>query len=77
MILLNSFFYMNHMFCLFVGIASAILTNIKNVCFPKEKHGTVNEKNTRSGDFCVDHITNFAVITNVVIKRVHCIYVTT
>ena len=32
-------------------------------------------KNTRSADFCaakVDVITNFAVITNVVIMRVHC-----
>ena len=31
-------------------------------------------KNTRSADFCanrIDVITNFAVITNVVIKRVH------
>ena len=33
-------------------------------------------KNTRSADFCADQIdviTNFAVITNVVIKRIHCI----
>ena len=33
------------------------------------------KKNTRSADFCADQIdiiTNFAVITNVVIKRVHC-----
>ena len=33
------------------------------------------KKNTRSADFCADRIdviTNFAVITNVVIKRVHC-----
>ena len=32
-------------------------------------------KNTRSADFCADQIdviTNFAVITNVDIKRVHC-----
>ena len=32
-------------------------------------------KNTRSADFCADQIdvrTNFAVITNVVIKMVHC-----
>ena len=31
--------------------------------------------NTRSADFCADQIdviTNFAVITNVIIKRVHC-----
>ena len=33
-------------------------------------------KNTRSADFCSDQtdiITIFSVITNVVIKRVHCI----
>ena len=39
--------------------------------------GISNKKNTRSADFCADQIeviTNFAVITNVVIKRVHCIY---
>ena len=33
-------------------------------------------KHTQSADFCADQtdiITNFAVITNVVIKRVHCI----
>ena len=33
-------------------------------------------KNTRSADFCADRIdviANFAIITNVVIKRVHCI----
>ena len=33
------------------------------------------KKKTRSADFCadqIDAITNFAVITNVVIKRVHC-----
>ena len=32
-------------------------------------------KKIRSADFCavqIDVITNFAVITNVVIKRVHC-----
>ena len=36
-------------------------------------------KNTRSAEFCADRIdviTNFAVITNVVIKRVHCITLT-
>ena len=35
----------------------------------------ISIKNTRSADFCADHIdviTNFADITNVVIKRVHC-----
>ena len=33
------------------------------------------KKNTRSTIFCADQIdviTNFAVITNVIIKRVHC-----
>ena len=33
-------------------------------------------KNTRSSDFCanqIDVITNFAVIKNVAVKRVHCI----
>ena len=33
------------------------------------------KKKTRSIDFCadqIDDITNFSVITNVVIKRVHC-----
>ena len=36
-------------------------------------------KNTRSAEFCADRIdviTNLAVITNVVIKRVHCITLT-
>ena len=35
-------------------------------------------KKRRSADFCadqIDAITNFAVITNVFIKRVHCIKV--
>ena len=35
-------------------------------------------KNTRSADFCADRIDvikNFAVTTNVVIKRIHCSYV--
>ena len=34
-------------------------------------------KNTRSADFCADRIDvimNFDVITNVVIKRAHCIH---
>ena len=42
----------------------------------KKLHETANEKNTRSANFCADQIdviTKFAVITNVVIKRVHCI----
>ena len=32
-------------------------------------------KNTRSADFCsdwIDVIKNFAILTNAVIKRVHC-----
>ena len=36
----------------------------------------IRMKNTRSDDFCMDQIdviTNFAVIKNVIIKRVHCI----
>ena len=35
-------------------------------------------KNTRSADFCADRIdviTNFAIITNAFIKRVHCIVI--
>ena len=38
------------------------------------------KKNTRSADFCADRIdviTNFAVITNAVIKRVHCMSICT
>ena len=34
------------------------------------------KKHTRFADFCADRIdviTNFAVVTNAVIKRVHCI----
>ena len=41
--------------------------------FSQEPHGNVNEKKTRSANFCadqIDFITNFAVITNVVINRV-------
>ena len=35
----------------------------------------INEKHIRSADFCADQIDvikKFAVVTNVVIKRVHC-----
>ena len=35
----------------------------------------ISRKNTLSADFCEDQIdvtTDFAVITNVIIKRVHC-----
>ena len=38
--------------------------------------GISMKKKTRSADICADQIdviTNFAVIKNVVIKRVHCI----
>ena len=38
--------------------------------------GNVNEKNTRSVDFCADRtdiITIFVVITNGVVKKVQCI----
>ena len=44
--------------------------------FSQRIPGTFNEKIIRSADFCADRIdviTNFAVITNDVIKRVHCI----
>ena len=46
----------------------------KTHVFLKDNRG-ISMKNTRSADFCADRIdviTNFAVITNVVIKRVHC-----
>ena len=42
--------------------------------FPKDNIG-LSIKNTRFADFCVDRIeviTNFAIITNAVIKWVHC-----
>ena len=41
-----------------------------------KKKNKKRKKKTQSADFCADQtdvITNFAVITNVVIKRVHCI----
>ena len=44
--------------------------------FPKERHSNINEKIHNPLIFCVDQIDvimNFAVIMNVVIKRVHCI----
>ena len=40
-----------------------------------KKYGTVSEKNTQSAHFCADRIdviSSFAVITNAVVKRVHC-----
>ena len=46
----------------------------KRMFFLKNNKG-ISIKKTRSADFCADRIdviTNFAVITNVVIKRVHC-----
>ena len=63
---------MNHTFCVFVRIASA---NTQNVCFPEEYHENNNEKKIHDPLIFdqIDVITNFAVITNVVIKRVHCI----
>ena len=47
----------------------------RDVCFMKNNMG-ISMKNTQSADFCadqIDFITNFAVITNVVIKKVQCI----
>ena len=41
-ILLNSFI-MNHTFCIVESLGEPIHTNIKNVCFPKEKDMTVSE----------------------------------
>ena len=34
-------------------------------------------KNARSTDYCADltDVTNFAVITNAIIKRFHCIFI--
>ena len=58
---------MNHTFCVFIRIT---------LYFPEEKHGNINEKIQDPLVFCADQIdiiTNFAVITNVFIKRVHCI----
>ena len=55
---------MNHTFFVFVRIASA-----------KNNMGISMQKYTIRWIFCTDQIdiiTNFAVITNIVIKRVHC-----
>ena len=67
---------MNHTFCVFVRIASArrSLLISKTYVFLKNNMGQSIKKNTRAADFCADQIdviTDFAVITNVVIKRVH------
>ena len=46
----------------------------KMYVFLKNNMG-LSTKNTRTADFCADQIdiiTNFAVITNAVVKRVHC-----
>ena len=72
-ILLNSFFYKSYVLCICYRIASSrrFLQISKTYVFLKSN----NEKNTRSADFCADRIdviTDFVVITNVVIKRVHC-----
>ena len=56
-----------------------ILTNTQTFDLLKNNMG-ISMKNTRSADFNADQtdvITNFAVITNVVVKRVHCILVYT
>ena len=73
---------MNHTFCVFVRIISArqfLQISKTYVSFKNnmELH-CINGKKTRSADVWADRIdviTNFAVITNVVIKRVHCTYV--
>ena len=67
---------MNHTFCLFVRIASPriFLQISKTYDFLNNNIG-LSMKNSRSAEFYadrIDAITNFAVITNVVIKRVHC-----
>ena len=44
--------------------------------FLKNKMG-ISMKNTRSADFCADQINvikNIVVITNVILKRVHCMW---
>ena len=66
---------MNHTFCVFVRTASArrFLQIPKTNMFLKNNMG-ISMKNARSADLCADRIdviTNFAVITNVIIKRVH------
>ena len=63
------------MFCVLVRIASArgFLQVSKTFVFLKNNMRLSMKENTRSADFCADRIdviTNFAVITNVVIKRV-------
>ena len=72
----EKFFYELYVLCLCKNrLAEAILTNTQNVCFTKNNMGLSMTKHTGSADFCADQIdviTNFAVITNVVIKRAHC-----
>ena len=68
---------MNHTFCVFARIAwtRRFLQISKMSVFLKNNMG-LSMKNTRNTDFCADRIdfkTNFAVIMNVIIKRVHCI----
>ena len=74
---------MNHTFCVFVRIALArrFLQISETYIFLKNNMG-LSMKNTRSADFCADRIdviTNFAVITNIVImwffKLYHSNYV--
>ena len=68
--------FLNHTFCVFVRLASARrFQQISQRMFSYRITWDCQSKNTRSADFCADRIdviTNFAVITNVVIKRVHC-----
>ena len=67
---------MNHTFCVCVRIASVrrFFQIAKTYVFLQNNMG-LSIKNTQSADLCADRIdiiTNFAVVTNVVIKRVHC-----
>ena len=51
-----------------------ILTNTQNVCFPQNNTG-ISVKKYKTANNCADQIdviTNIAIITNVVIKGVHC-----
>ena len=69
-------FFMNHTFCVFVRIASVrrFLQISKTYVFLNNNMG-LSMKTARPADFCADRIdviTNFAVLLNVIIKRVHC-----
>ena len=61
------------------NVRTYVLTYIRTgqTLYPLHNFVVRGDKNPQSADFCADHIdviTNFAVITNVVIKRVHCIF---